>query len=132
MTLSHPYDVKCIFCIHVSLLSKFVLVFKNDFVLHLDKGDNYIVTLVLPKLEYNHSSISSMYRAVSGLETRFKMLVVQRTTNMNILVVRHNSKLSAQKWEQKLNFDHDHNIKTMFDSKKNYSQNLVGHSHKLD
>ena len=49
--------------------------------------------------------------SVAGLEMRFKMLVVQRTTNMYILVVRHNIKFFVQKLEQKLNynFDHDHN-----------------------
>ena len=36
---------------------------------------------------------------------------VSWTTNFNILVVSQNFQLSAQKWEQKLNyhFDHDHN-----------------------
>ena len=68
------------------------------------------------------------------LERRFKMLVVQQTTNMNILVDCYNLKLSAQKWEQKLkyNFDHDHNLLPMFDSQKNDGQNLVEHSHKYD
>ena len=49
--------------------------------------------------------------SVAGLEMRFKMLVVQQTTNMYILVVRHNIKLFVQKLEQKLNynFDHDYN-----------------------
>ena len=53
---------------------------------------------------------------------------------MNIVVVCHNLKLSAQKLEQKLkfNFDHDHNLLTMFDSQKNDGQNLAGHSHKYD
>ena len=48
----------------------------------------------------------------TGLEIRFKMLVIQQANNMNILVDRHSIKLSVQKLEQKLlnyNFDHDHN-----------------------
>ena len=51
-----------------------------------------------------------------------------------MLVVRHNLKFFAQKWEQKLkyNLDHDHNLLTMFDSQKNDGQHLGGHSHTYD
>ena len=53
-------------------------------------------TIYLDSVLYRRSSLP-VWNDLTGLEIRLK-----KTTNMNILVVRHNFKLTAQKWEQKL------------------------------